>query len=114
MKMFGARAALAAALICGAFALPATATADFGVADFDAGVCNHDVESNDQCTRDTPSYWFRTAGGHPQFGITDFRFNTNNDLLGTPDGNVKDVHVDLPVGLSVNPEATPKCETAQL
>ena len=53
------------------------------------------------------------AGGHPQWGITDFAFNTTG-LLQTPDGNVKDVHVDLPVGLSINPEATPKCTTAQL
>jgi hypothetical protein len=114
MTMFGGRVALVAALIGGALALPQAASADFGVANFDAGVCNHDVEPNDQCTRDTPAYFFRDAGGHPQFGITDFKFNTNNDLLGTPDGNVNNVHVDLPVGLSVNPEATPKCEQAQL
>jgi hypothetical protein len=109
----GGRVALVAALIGGALALPQTATADFGVANFDAGVCNHDVEPGDQCTRDTAPYWFRDAGGHPQFGITDFKFNTTGAFQ-TPDGNVKDVHVDLPVGLSVNPEATPKCETAQL
>lgn len=112
----GGRAALVAALIGCALALPSTAAADFGVAKFDAGVCSQDSEApgGTQCSRDTPSYFFRTGGGHPQFGITDFTFNTNNDLLGTPDGNVKDVHVDLPVGLSVNPEATPKCEDAQL
>jgi hypothetical protein len=113
----GGRVALVAALICGAFALPQTASADFGVANFDAGVCSQDSEAaggQGQCTRDTRQYWYLQAGGHPQFGITDFTFNTKNDLLGSPDGNVKDVHVDLPVGLSVNPEATPKCTQAQL
>ena len=110
----GGRVALVAALIGGALALPQTATADFGVANFDAGVCNHDVEPNDQCTRDTRPYWYTQAAGHPNFGITDFAFTPKRDLFGTPDDNVKDVHVDLPVGLSVNPEATPKCTTAQL
>jgi hypothetical protein len=113
----GRAAAMAATMACAlagfATALPATASADFGVSSFDAGVCNHDVEPSDQCTRDTPAYFFRTAGGHPDFGITDFKFNTTGAFQ-TPDGNVRDVHVDLPVGLSVNPEATPKCEQAQL
>lgn len=103
----------AVALACVGLA-PTGAQADFGVAKFDAGTCTTNTEPAPECTRDSdPSFWYAQAGGHPQWGITDFIFNTTGPL-GTPDGNVKDVHVDLPVGLSVNPEATPKCETAQL
>src|SRR4051794_10993763 len=105
MNQLCGRGALRAVMIVAALTgfAPAAAQADFGVASFDAGVCNHDVEPNDQCTRDTSAYWYRQAAGHPDFGITDFKFNTSG-LLQTPDDNVKDVRVDLPVGLSVNPE----------
>jgi hypothetical protein len=96
-----------------AFAAPA-ANAEFGVSDFDAGTCTTNVEPAQECKRTSdPSFFYAQAAGHPPFGITDFHFKTSG-LFGTPDDNVKDVHVDLPVGLSVNPEATPKCATAQL
>jgi hypothetical protein len=109
------RALVAAASIVGLCALaPAAAQAGFGVSKFDAGTCTMNTEPAPQCTRDAdPSFWYSQAAGHPQWGITDFAFNTTG-VLQTPDGNVKNVHVDLPVGLSVNPEATPKCTTAQL
>jgi hypothetical protein len=107
-------ALLAAVSIAGLWVAAPAARADFGVAKFDAGTCTKNAEPAPQCTRDsTPDYWYAQAGGHPQWGITDFAFNTAG-LLSMPDGNVLDVHVDLPVGLSVNPEATPKCTTAQL
>jgi hypothetical protein len=110
------RASVAAVSIAGLCALAPAAHADFGVSKFDAGTCTKNTEPADQCTRDsTPDFWYSTAGGHPQWGITDFAFNTvPGNPLAPPDGNVLDVHVDLPVGLSVNPEATPKCTTAQL
>jgi hypothetical protein len=108
------RALVVVASIAGPCALAPAAHAAFGVSKFDAGTCTMNTEPAAQCTRDSPrSFWYDQAGGHPQWGITDFAFNTTG-LLSTPDGNVKDVHVDLPVGLSVNPEATPKCTTAQL
>ncbi|HEV7492347.1 hypothetical protein [Baekduia sp.] len=108
------RALVAAASIAGLCALAPAAHAAFGVSKFDAGTCTKNTEPAPQCTRDsTPDFWYATAGGHPQWGITDFAFNTAGPLA-TPDGNVLNVHVDLPVGLSVNPEATPKCTTAQL
>jgi hypothetical protein len=108
------RAWVAAASIAGLCALAPAAHAEFGVSKFDAGTCTTNTEPLAQCTRDSDeSVFYSTAGGHPPWGITDFAFNTTPPL-GTPDGNVKDVHVDLPVGLSINPEATPKCETAQL
>lgn len=108
------RVLIAAAAITTCAMAPSTAGAAFGVAKFDAGTCTKNTEPAPECTRDSdPSFWYAQAGGHPPFGITDFEFNTTG-LLSMPDGNVKDVHVDLPVGLSVNPEATPKCPTAQL
>lgn len=109
------RALVAAVSVAGLCALaPTAAQADFGVSKFDAGTCTMNTEPSAQCTRESDrSFWYATAGGHPQWGITDFAFNTTG-FAQTPDGNVKDVHVDLPVGLSVNPEATPKCTTAQL
>jgi hypothetical protein len=118
MLLWMRRALVAAVSIAGLCALtPAVAQAAFGVSKFDAGTCTKNSESppGSQCTRDSSTdYWYTQAAGHPQWGITDFAFNTNSDLAQTPDGNVKNVHVDLPVGLSVNPEATPKCTTAQL
>ncbi len=113
------RALVAAASVAGLCALAPAAHAAFGVSKFDAGTCTKNTENAGaelQCTRDSdPSFWYSTAGGHPQWGITDFAFTTTGSLLTrTTDGNVKDVHVDLPVGLSINPEATPKCTTAQL
>ncbi len=107
----------AAVMFALSIAVPTAARAadGFGVSFFDAGTCTTNTEPAPECTRDSdPSFWYSQAAGHPPYGITDFRFNTANDLVGGPIGNVKDVHVDLPVGLSVNPEATPKCETAQL
>ncbi|HEY4098014.1 MAG TPA: hypothetical protein VGM33_21000, partial [Baekduia sp.] len=104
------------ALLCLAvagFAAPA-AQAAFGVSDFDAGTCAKDTEPAPQCTRDsTTDFFYQQAAGHPPFGITDFSFNTSG-LLGAPDGSVKDVRVDLPPGLSVNPGAAPLCTQTQL
>jgi hypothetical protein len=72
-----------------------------------------------QCTKEpsSESKWFKQAAGHPTFGITDFMLNTFSapKFSGFPEGFVKDIVVDTPEGLSVNPEATPvKCTVEQL
>src|SRR5580765_2753103 len=94
-----ALAVLLAALAIGATA--PTASAAFGVSDFKAeALKSHtrgDLESQ--------------AGAIPVLGVTDFSFN--RALLLLPDGNVKDVRVDLPPGLISNPQATPRCTDAQ-
>ncbi|WP_445148335.1 hypothetical protein [Baekduia sp. Peel2402] len=114
MRSRRALGAVAVMTTCAFSAVTTSAQAEFGVSKFDAGVCATNTEPAPQCARDSnPSFWYTQAAGHPQWGITDFAFNTTG-LLQTPDGNVLNVHVDLPVGLSVNPEATPKCTTAQL
>lgn len=71
-----------------------------------AGTCNL---SN--CAPDSPSAaFYETAGGHPPFGITQFIVRHKTELLHKePEVNMKTLRVDLPVGLSVNPGATPQC-----
>ncbi len=112
------------------------ANAEFGIKEWEALTCKENVDtpesgkttapglpplaqSGEQCLASTPSKWFTQAAGHPNFGITDFELN--NLILpapplgfeGFPDGFVKDIQVDLPEGLGVNPEAAPACTTEQ-
>jgi hypothetical protein len=91
-------AVLVAAVAALGAAAPA-ANADFGISSFKA-----DVYKADGTTVETQ------AGAHPFTGVTSFAFNTTP--LGTPDGNVKDVRVDLPPGLVSNPLAIPQCPQA--
>ena len=105
------RAALGLALLALAALLAAPAArADFGVAKWEAGTCKADLP---ECTYASPESQFYTQlAGRPPAGITDFEFNL--DGLGNPEGAVRTVRVDLPPGLSVNPEAAPKCSEAEL
>lgn len=108
---------LVLALLCAGFFVVAgsgQAKAAFGVSEFEAGTCETNVPP---CTYDTPGQFYAQAGGHPPFGIVDFSFNTMPILglpIEVPDGNVLTVRTDLPAGLSVNPEAVPKCTVAEL
>jgi hypothetical protein len=80
-----------------------------------AGTCNTDTP---ECSVATPGEFFEQAAGHPQIGFTQFivKEAPKEVALGLtveePVGDIKDVRVDLPVGLSVNPEATPQCSQA--
>jgi hypothetical protein len=76
----------------------------FGIAGFDGTVTNQDG---------TP---FTQAGGHPYAASTTIRLNTTtaNDGTTIPDGDGKDMHVDLPAGLIGNPTAVPTCTEDQL
>src|SRR5215212_8145570 len=91
-------AVLAALVVLGMTA--ASASAAFGVSAFKAEVSKSD----------TPGDFETQAGATPFSGVTDFSFNSN---LLFPDGNVKDIRVDLPPGLISNPQATPKCTEEQ-
>jgi hypothetical protein len=77
---------------------------------WEAGTCK-----NVECTdAGSSSLFYTQAAGHPPFGITDFAFTVHEGLLAKePDGHVKDVRVDLPPGLAVNPLATPQCSEAE-
>jgi hypothetical protein len=67
-------------------------------------------QSGEQCLESTSSKWFTQSSGHPNAGITDF---TLNNAGGVPEGFVKDIVVETPEGLSVNPEALAQCPLAQ-
>jgi hypothetical protein len=104
------------ALLAGAFvgcALPGAAQA-FEVTKWEAGTCKEET-----CT-DAGSHaaFYTQAAGHPDYGITDFRFAAKAEGLlkwEKPEGHVKDVRVDLPAGLAVDPEATTElCTEEQL
>jgi hypothetical protein len=74
-----------------------------------AGTCTTDLPA---CSPETPNQFFTQAAGHPGVGLTQFIVKHESGVLGakTPVGNLKTLFVDLPAGLSVNPQATPQCE----
>jgi hypothetical protein len=103
------------------FFVPSAAHAAFGIEEWEALTCkeNEDLpaapgafpltEAPNQCNKSTPTKWFTQAAGHPNFGITEFVLE---NAAGFPEGFVKKIVVDTPEGLSVNPEALPKCALA--
>jgi hypothetical protein len=103
--------AISTALVVAALGLAVAAPSaqGFEVTKWEAGTCT--IPTCEYSSPDT--VFFTQVAGRPPYGITDFSFKT--DLLGSPEGAVRDVRVDLPPGLSVNPEATPvKCTEAEL
>ncbi len=73
-----------------------------------AGTC-----TADPCSAETPGLFFKQAAGHPPKGFTQIITRHEPGILPgseVPVGNLKTVLVDLPPGLSVNPEATPQCQ----
>jgi hypothetical protein len=117
------RAALVACFFCAVFwltaAAPALADTDDIIAPSDpthpavdsgwqAGTCKAEP-----CSIATPDLFFETAGAHPNFGFTQFIIKHGPPPGEAPVGELKTVRVDLPVGLSVNPGATPRCERSQ-
>ncbi|HEV2924111.1 MAG TPA: hypothetical protein VGW98_08765 [Solirubrobacteraceae bacterium] len=89
-----------------AAALAPTAQAEFGIKTWEAGTCKSDLP---ECLYTAAESQFYTqAAGHPPLGITAFEVNTGPPL-GAPEGQLKDVRVDIPPGLSTNPQAVPQC-----
>ena len=88
---------------------PPNYTADDG---WQAGTCKEEPpESTEFCSVETPDQFFEQAAGHPNWGFT--QFIVKHEPPGeTPVAELKRVLVDLPVGLSVNPGATPRCPIA--
>jgi hypothetical protein len=105
----GRRVAILAALAATALGAAAPpGAAGFEVTKWEAGTCTVSV-----CNYSSPEAEFYTqVAGRPGFGITDFSFKKNG--LGFPEGAVRDVRVDLPPGLSVNPEASGQCTETEL
>jgi hypothetical protein len=91
----------AAACLFAAFSASAAFGA-FAIAKWEAGTC-----TEADCTASTPEKFYTQAAGHPPFGITEFVLTPP---MASPKEAVKRVRVDLPPGLSVNPQATQQCE----
>ncbi len=104
-----------AALVCAIAVLSAPAVSGaFEVTKWEAGTCTENSEAA-PCNAETTSRYYTQAAGHPNYGITDFRFKTTGASGSeAPEGNVKRVRVDLPAGLSVNPYATKRCKLSEL
>src|SRR6187402_3610752 len=79
-------------------------------AGWQAGTCTSDLP---HCSVETPDQFFTQAAGHPPVGFTQIIVKHSQDAAQNPVGHIKTVLVDLPKGLSVNPEATPKCELVE-
>jgi len=117
----GAAVAVVAALVLVLAATPAGAADIIGPQNPDepkadspwqAGTCTIDAP---ECSVATPGQFFEQAAGHPNVGFTQFIVNSKPGTLGgdVPIGNLRTVRVDLPAGLTVNPQSTPaQCELA--
>lgn len=79
-----------------------------------AGTCTKEPpEVPKVCSVETPELFFERAAAHPNWGFTQFIVeNTPGPLGPLPTAELQTVRVDLPVGLSVNPGATPRCPLA--
>jgi hypothetical protein len=112
-RTLGVVGALAAVFVLAFSASPAAAvdiieaqseTADAG---WQAGTCQ--LDPLNECSPARPDLFFTQAAGHPPTGFTQIIVK-HGPPGETPVGDLKTVRVDLPVGLSVNPQATPWCK----
>jgi hypothetical protein len=96
----------------GLLAVAIPASADFGVRPDPANPSAPDFHVRVQ---DENGDDYAQAGGHPFSVTTSFQLNTL-DMGGqpAPDGNMKDVVTDLPVGFGGNPQVAAECPLAAL
>ncbi len=126
---------IAVGVLGAAFLAPAAAQAGVGVQRWESLTCKENADlpttlgvpeggieatlppPTEQCKGSTLDKLFTQAGGHPNYGITDFKIDTYQSFFGLggfPTTFLKDITVDTPEGLSVNPEALPQCTVEQL
>lgn len=85
-------------------------------AGFQAGLCSKDENAEGKlCSSETPELFFEQAAGHPPDAFTQIivKHQVVNGVLGPtrePFDSAKTFLVRLPVGLSINAQATPQCE----
>ena len=94
----GWRCLLALAVCALGAILPGQAFGASLITGFEGGVLVDTNTSNPQ-----PSDYATQAGSHPDVAFTDFTLNTSSFA------SAKDVRIDLPPGLSVDPQAIPQC-----
>jgi hypothetical protein len=97
---------------------------------FQAGTCTENSREEDPtkefCSAETPDLFFTQAGGHPPIGFTQYIIRHTKVVPGVVEPieekegevppyasrTIKTLRVDLPPGLTVNPQATEKCSRA--
>jgi len=89
-----------AAVVLAVLAAAASPASGALITSFSAGVLNDENVANPQA-----SDYFTQAGGHPDVAFTEFTMNGSASPA-------EFVRVDLPAGLAVNPQATPRCSSA--
>ena len=115
---------LAAIIGLGAAFVAPAAHAEFGIVSFEALTCKSDATAPGLgkpalgpaggCQRTETERQYTQAAGHPNKGITAFFVNQVTGPPPLPDGFIKDIRVELPQGLGVNPQAVPTCTEKQL
>lgn len=98
---------------------PAAAQASFGVESFFAANCTVSTcgevgDPGEAPETPEPEEFFTQAGGHPNYGVTDFKLKSKQIQVApfaayAPEGSIEGVRVDVPAGLSTNPQAAPMC-----
>jgi hypothetical protein len=108
------RVSLIALVVCALVAVlaPGTAQAAFGVEKFFAGnckesTCGENAVPPSKGEEETKGY--RQPGGDVPFGVTDFVLNNKE---GEPEGNVRNIRVDVAPGVVTNPQAVTRCSMA--
>jgi hypothetical protein len=106
-----------------------SAQAEFGIARWESLTCKTDLTlpgagnwsntaGSDPCvasdSETEPERFYTQAAGHPNFGITAFLMNQVTGPPKLPDGFLKEIRVELPEGLGVNPQATEQCTVQKL
>ena len=95
--------ALAAAALCIMALGAASASASFGIVSFEAPTTAN--EGGDPAVQ---------AGSHPFAATTDMDFTVNEEVFPpAPEGQFRNLVVELPPGLVGNPSAAPKCSMAE-
>jgi hypothetical protein len=87
---------------------------------FQAGTCDANKEPlppGKFCSPETPELFYEEAAGHPPIGFTQYIVkhilpNPAEPARQIPVGLLNEIRVDLPPGLTVNPQATAQCEIA--
>jgi hypothetical protein len=79
---------------------------------FQAGTCTEETPWPNHCSPATPGIFFTQAGGHPPVGFTQYIIKHKEivpNMLEETEAVAKAIRVDLPPGLTVNPQATEQC-----
>jgi hypothetical protein len=110
-----------AIMTLGAVFVAPSAHADFEITRWEALTCKTDgtapglgnwAANGSPCLKSETERQYTQAAGHPPKGITAFLMQQLPSKV--PDGFIKDIRVELPRGLAVNPEAVPTCTEKQL